>query len=89
MRLHGLIFSTGQAVPSVGIVYDQKVSSFLDYIGQDLYQDLDSLTSQRLKEMIDHAVAQSDDRHFLAQRMEKLRQMEAVNRQVIEDYILR
>ena len=88
MRLHGLIFSTGQAVPSVGIVYDQKVSSFLDYIGQDLYQDLDSLTAQRLKEMIDQAVAQSDDRRFLAQRMEKLRQMEAVNRQVIEDYIL-
>jgi len=89
MRLHGLIFSAGQAVPSVGIVYDQKVSSFLDYIGQDLYQDLADLSADRLKEMIDGAVAQGSDRTFLAQRIEKLREMEAVNRQVIQDYLQR
>ena len=87
MRLHGLIFSSGQAVPSVGIVYDQKVSSFLDYIGQDLYEDLADLTAGRLIEMIDGAVAQSRDRSILAQRMEKLREMEEVNRRVIEGYI--
>ena len=87
MRLHGLIFSTGQAVPSVGIVYDQKVSSFLDYIGQELYEDLGSLTAARLKEMIDGAVAQSKDRGFLIQRIETLREMEEVNRRVIEQYI--
>lgn len=44
MRLHGLIFSASQGVPLVGIVYDQKVSSFLSYIGQDLYEGLDQLT---------------------------------------------
>ena len=88
MRLHGLIFSMGQGVPSVGIVYDQKVSSFLDYIGQDLYQDLKALTAGRLKEMIDRAVAQSADRGFLIQRIEKLREMEEVNRRVVEQYIL-
>ena len=87
MRLHGLIFSTGQAVPSVGIVYDQKVSSFLDYIGQDLYEDLGTLTADRLKEMIDGAMIQSTDRGFLIQRIEKLREMEEVNRRVIEQYI--
>ena len=43
MRLHGLIFSASQGVPLVGIVYDQKVSSFLSYIGQDLYEGLDQL----------------------------------------------
>ena len=26
----------GQGVPLVGVVYDQKISSFLNYIGQDL-----------------------------------------------------
>ena len=87
MRLHGLIFSSGQGVPSVGIVYDQKVSSFLDYVGQDLYQDLDDLTEQRLKEMIDRAVSQSGDRSFLTHRIEQLREMEEVNRRVIEDYL--
>lgn len=87
MRLHGLIFSSGQGVPSVGIVYDQKVSSFLDYVGQDLYQDLDDLTEVRLKEMIDKAVAQSGDRSFLTHRIKQLREMEEVNRRVIEDYL--
>ena len=87
MRLHGLIFSSGQGVPSVGIVYDQKVSSFLDYVGQDLYQDLRDLTEERLKEMIDKAVAQSGDRSFLTHRIEQLREMEEVNRRVIEDYL--
>ena len=57
------------------------------YIGQDLHQDLEDLTQERLKEMIDSAVAQSGDRTFLAQQIEKLREMEAVNRQVIEGYI--
>ena len=87
MRLHGLVFSSGQGVPSVGIVYDQKVSSFLDYVGQDLYQDLDDLTEERLKEMIDKAVAKSGDRSFLTHRIQQLREMEEVNRRVIEDYL--
>ena len=87
MRLHGLIFSAGQAVPSVGIVYDQKVSSFLDYIGQHLHEDLPALTVGRLTALIDSAAAQRDDRNFLAQQIEKLREMEEVNRRVIADYI--
>lgn len=38
MRLHGLIFAAGQGVPLVGITYDPKVSGFLSYMGQELYQ---------------------------------------------------
>ena len=57
MRLHGLIFAAGQGVPLVGIVYDQKVSSFLSYIGQDLYEDLNRLTADKLKSLIDGAVS--------------------------------
>ena len=87
MRLHGLIFAAGQAVPSVGIVYDQKVSSFLDYIGQDLYEDLAEVTADNLKQMIDKAVERRKDRGFLALRIEKLREMEEVNRRVIRAYI--
>ena len=59
MRLHGLIFSASQGVPLVGIVYDQKVSSFLSYIGQDLYEGLDQLTQERLKDLIDQAVSRA------------------------------
>ena len=37
--------------------------------------------------MIDKAVAQSGDRSFLTHRIEQLREMEEVNRRVIEDYL--
>lgn len=57
MRLHGLIFAGSQGVPLVGIVYDQKVSSFLSYIGQDLYEDLNKLSEEKLKVLIDGAIS--------------------------------
>ncbi|MGM9579483.1 MAG: polysaccharide pyruvyl transferase family protein, partial [Evtepia sp.] len=87
MRLHGLIFAAGQGVPLVGIVYDQKVSSFLSYIGQDLYEDLESLTAENLKALIDGAVERGKDPQYLSESVAKLRRMEAVNRQVVEEYV--
>lgn len=87
MRLHGLIFSAGQGVPLVGIVYDQKVGSFLSYIGQNLYEDLHAITEEKLKKLIDGAVDLGKDPTFLSESVEKLRQMEAVNRQVAEQYV--
>lgn len=86
MRLHGLIFAGSQGVPLVGIVYDQKVSSFLSYVGQDLYEDLTTLTQDRLKALIDGAVSRRQDTDFLAKSVERLRQMERVNREVLEEY---
>ena len=87
MRLHGLIFSASQGVPLVGIVYDQKVSSFLSYIGQDLYEGLDHLTQERLKDLIDQAVSRGKDPRFLADSVEKLRRMDEVNRKVLVEYV--
>lgn len=89
MRLHGLIFAAGQGVPLVGIVYDQKVSSFLSYIGQDLYQDLADITADTLKSLIDGAVSRGKDTQFLSQSVEKLRRMENINRQVVAKYVNR
>lgn len=86
MRLHGLIFSASQGVPLVGIVYDQKVSSFLSYIGQDLYEDLPHLSAQRLKSLIDSAVVRREDTQLLSESVEKLRRMDQVNRRVLEKY---
>ena len=87
MRLHGLIFSASQGVPLVGIVYDQKVSSFLSYIGQDLYEGLDQLTQERLKDLIDQAVSRGKDPRFLSDSVEKLRRMDEVNRKVLVEYV--
>ena len=53
MRLHTLIFASGQGVPMVGIVYDPKVSGFLDYLGQDLYLPLQEVNLGALADLIE------------------------------------
>lgn len=88
MRLHGLIFSAGQGVPLVGIVYDQKVSSFLSYIGQDLYTDLWDLTPAGLIDHIDAAVARGADPAALAKSVDRLRDAEAENRRVAQTFLV-
>ena len=59
MRLHTLIFAAGQGIPVVGVVYDPKVSGFLDYLGQKRYLPLEELDPQELCRYIDDAVSQS------------------------------
>ncbi len=81
MRLHGLIFAAGQGVPLVGVVYDPKVSSFLSYIGQDLFLDLDALHAPRLQEFIDLAVSRGQDRAFLTESIQRLLDVESKNSQ--------
>lgn len=58
MRLHTLIFASGQGVPMIGVVYDPKVSGFLDYLGQDLYLSLQETTAGGLCDLIDAALAE-------------------------------
>ena len=79
MRLHALVFSASQGVPLVGVVYDQKISSFLSYIGQDLYTELDELTLERLTAQIDAACARIDDHAFLTEGVDRLRGVEQRN----------
>lgn len=79
MRLHALVFSAGQGVPLVGVVYDPKVSSFLDYIGQDLYTDLDKVTFQALAAQLDAAVGRIGDAAFLSEGVDRLRAIERRN----------
>ncbi|MBU5434708.1 polysaccharide pyruvyl transferase CsaB [Pseudoflavonifractor sp. MSJ-37] len=79
MRLHALVFAASQGVPLVGVVYDQKISSFLSYIGQDLFIDLSSLTLDQLTADIDAAYARIDDHAFLTEGVERLRQVEHHN----------
>lgn len=58
MRLHTLIFASGQNVPMVGVVYDPKVSGFLDYLEQELYLPLEEVTAASLDDLIDTALAE-------------------------------
>ena len=79
MRLHALVFSAGHGVPLIGAVYDPKVSSFLDCVGQTLYTSLDDLTFEVLRPQLDAAVALRDDRPRLEESVHTLRLLEQQN----------
>lgn len=61
MRLHTLIYSAVSCVPLVGLVYDPKVSGFLDYIGSDNYKDASKVTFEQLRDAIDQGMSDSDN----------------------------
>ena len=79
MRLHALIFAAGQGIPLVGVVYDPKVSAFLRYIGQNLFVNLEDLSSDALKSMIDQAVRLGEDPAAQQQAVQRLLETESGN----------
>jgi polysaccharide pyruvyl transferase CsaB len=89
MRLHALVFAAGQGVPLVGVVYDQKISSFLSYIGQDLYCGLADATLETLSAYVDAACARIGDEAFLSGSVERLRAVENVNSQTAQKLLER
>lgn len=56
MRLHALVFAAGSGIPLIGVVYDPKVSSFLDYIGESRYIDLAEMDAPSLIVLIDDSL---------------------------------
>ena len=81
MRLHALIFAAVRGVPLVGVVYDPKVSAFLDDAGQDLYAQLDQVTPELLRALIDAAAQRRQDRKSLEEKTARLVQLERENSQ--------
>jgi len=83
MRLHALIFAASRGKPLVGISYNEKVSSFLEYIGQNLSTPLSELTSDKLKRDIATAVSLIPNRESRLEAVEVLRRKERLNREVL------
>ena len=79
MRLHALIFAAVCRVPLVGVVYDPKVSAFLDDAGQDLYVQLDQVTPELLRALLDAAAQRRQDRGALEDKTARLIQLERNN----------
>ncbi len=65
MRLHLLIFAASHKVPMIGVSYDKKVNSFLEYVESDALADIRTFTGE---EIVAHA-----DKIFENKDMIKLR----------------
>ena len=86
VRLHALIFAAGQEVPLAGVVYDPKVSGFLDYIGQKNYVNLEELTAERLIGLLDTALSgASTDRGTIARMRELAEKNTEYARKALEE----
>ena len=58
MRLHALVFACAQQARVAAISYDPKVSGFMSYLGSECCVELDRVTEQELKALLDRAMAQ-------------------------------
>ena len=83
MRLHALIFAAGQGVPLVGVVYDPKVSGFLDYWGYENYVNLDDVTAEGLIALAEKAMTLGKD----VQRAKKLRDLAGENEKAARELL--
>ena len=79
MRLHGLIFSARSGVPLVGVAYDPKVSSFMEYLGQKLCCRLEEADESSLKVMIDKALSMGPEKQNLRESAKRLAEAEIAN----------
>ena len=61
MRLHMLIYASVAKVPLVGIVYDTKVSGFMEYTGQDLFVNDSELSVDNLYELMNESIQNYDE----------------------------
>ena len=72
MRLHALIFASGQGVPVAGIVYDPKVSGFLDYLEQANYISAEEVSAGALCDLIDAAASSRPVEGEIVSRLRRL-----------------
>ena len=60
MRLHTLIYSAINTVPLIGLVYDPKISSFMEYTHQRKYFNVEDVDVEQLKKAVDETLANYD-----------------------------
>jgi polysaccharide pyruvyl transferase CsaB len=87
MRLHALIFAAGQGVPLIGVSYDNKARAFLDYLGQDLCCSLLNATAETLTDLLDKCMERTDNPDCRLAAVEKLREMEKGNMQLLREML--
>ena len=60
-RLHTLIYAAVAGIPFVGIIYDPKIRSFMEYVGQTNYLDICDVSFDNLKQKISHCTKDNEE----------------------------
>ncbi len=64
MRLHSLIYATTLEIPAMALVYDPKVSAFMESIGQSDCINVETLAKEEALEVLDSLVKGREIRRF-------------------------
>ena len=73
MRLHTLIFSGVQEIPMLGIVYDPKVTTFLEMVDQPIGMNVNKIDREAFKGQINYAFSNYDTlKNHLREKIEIL-----------------
>ena len=82
MRLHSLIYAASNNVPIIGLSYDPKIKSFMQYSGQEMYMDISAIDEEKLCKWIDMCFTERDKINGkLSQSCESLRKKASMNGQ--------
>lgn len=60
MRLHTLIYAANSLVPTVGIVYDPKISGFMEYMSEERLIEVENVDCERLAALLDEVCTDYD-----------------------------
>jgi len=86
MRLHAIVLSASVGVPTVGISYDPKVSSFVEYTRCGSCIELEELTKQRLfddiAKVLENESGEEREAHIRASR-----ERESINMEMAARYM--
>ncbi|MDP4133750.1 MAG: polysaccharide pyruvyl transferase CsaB [Bacillota bacterium] len=62
MRLHTLIYATTLEVPAMALVYDPKISAFMESVNQPLCVNVDMMDENELKEKLNGLLSNTEQR---------------------------
>ena len=75
MRLHSLIYATTLEIPAMALVYDMKISAFMDSVNQPDWLNVESFTFESAKDTVDKIIKEKEN------KKEELRKTNALLKQ--------
>ena len=88
MRLHTLIYAAKTITPSIGIVYDPKVSSMLNYTNQKCIIDLSDVSAKSLMENAEEILKNKNEiRLSLEEKTTELTALAKENAVIVKDLL--